>query len=153
MSGWMKFGNRAVAWLARSPLHGLISGGVLVLEVVGKKSGKLYTVPVNYQEHGDRLLIVSMRRRSWWRNLVDGAEIVVWWRGEQRRCRAQAFMDESAVLPALEQYLAAKPALVDRYQLPRDSRGQVLGSALAEFSRQRVVVWLSPYPRNRGRQG
>ena len=37
-----------VAWLLRSPFHGMLSNGMMLITVSGRKTGKKYTTPVDY---------------------------------------------------------------------------------------------------------
>jgi hypothetical protein len=41
-------GNDFMSWFLRSPLHGLLSNGMMLLTVTGRKTGKKYTTPVGY---------------------------------------------------------------------------------------------------------
>ncbi len=82
-------GNSFVKLMLRSPLHGMIDNGVMLITVTGRKSGKPITTPVNYLPLGDSLAIVSLRERTWWRNLrrrtspsEDGAAVTVRLKGK-----------------------------------------------------------------------
>jgi hypothetical protein len=55
----IKLQNPMMRWLLRSPLHGLVSKVYLLLSVTGRKSGKVYVVPVQYAQQGDTLLILT----------------------------------------------------------------------------------------------
>ena len=57
-------GNSFIAWLLRSPLHGLLSGNTLLITVTGRKTGRPITTPVNYVRDGDRLWVISNRDRT-----------------------------------------------------------------------------------------
>ena len=61
--------NPIVAWLARSPLHFIMSHQVLVIQFTGRKSGKLYRVPVSYHKHESSYTCVTLRSNIWWENL------------------------------------------------------------------------------------
>jgi deazaflavin-dependent oxidoreductase (nitroreductase family) len=68
-------GNGFMSWLLRSPLHGMISNGMMLITVTGRKTGKKYTTPVGYfHENGD-LWVLTSRDRTWWKNLQGGAEV------------------------------------------------------------------------------
>ena len=69
--------NPLVQQLLHSPLHGLVDNSVMVISYKGRKSGKSYSVPVNYLRVGEELWVVSMRERIWWRNLREGAAVTV----------------------------------------------------------------------------
>lgn len=65
-----------------SPAHRLLSGRYLVLEFTGRKTGRVYSTPVAYRQHGDRLLIST--DSPWWRNLAGGESVTVRLRGVRR---------------------------------------------------------------------
>ena len=74
--------NPFVAFLARSPLHFLISHQVLVIQFKGRKSGKKYLVPVSYHEHGTSYTCVTLRSNIWWRNLKGKSTTAIWLKGK-----------------------------------------------------------------------
>lgn len=78
----LSIGNRFVRWTLRSRFHWLLSRNVVLLEIRGRKSGKLYLVPVNYREFDGGISVMTYRHRNWWRNLKDGDEIAIWLRGD-----------------------------------------------------------------------
>jgi len=73
--------NPVVAFLARSPLHFLISHQVLVIQFKGRKSGKQYLVPVSYHEHESSYTCVTLRSNIWWRNLKEVSHTKIWLKG------------------------------------------------------------------------
>ena len=73
--------NPVVAFLARSPLHFLISHQVLVIQFKGRKSRKQYLVPVSYHEHESSYTCVTLRSNIWWRNLKEVSHTKIWLKG------------------------------------------------------------------------
>ena len=73
--------NPVVAFLARSPLHFLISHQVLVIQFKGRKSGKQYLVPVSYHQHESSYTCVTLRSNIWWRNLKEVSHTKIWLKG------------------------------------------------------------------------
>ena len=73
--------NPVVAFLARSPLHFLISHQVLVIQFKGRKSEKQYLVPVSYHEHESSYTCVTLRSNIWWRNLKEVSHTKIWLKG------------------------------------------------------------------------
>ncbi len=112
--------NPIMKWILRSPIHGLISKSVMLVTFAGRKSGKVYSVPVNYVRDGDQYLTVSYRQRNWWRNLRGGIPITI--RMQGRDLKAVADVAEEAIpvaenlsalfhrAPQLARYLAVKLA-------------------------------------------
>ena len=77
--------NPVVRWLLRSALHGLLSRRVLLLEVTGRKSGRMFIFPAQYGLDGEAFVIVPgfAHRKQWWRNLRSPAPVGYWWRGHR----------------------------------------------------------------------
>lgn len=77
--------NPLITALLRSPLHGLLSNGYMLISVTGRKTGRAYTTPVNYGRMGDALICFSKRDRTWWRNLCERAPVMGYLRGREQR--------------------------------------------------------------------
>jgi F420H(2)-dependent quinone reductase len=58
--------NVGVGLLLRSPLHGLVSGRIMLLTVTGRRSGRLFTVPVSYLRHGGGFFCFTSGRWCAW---------------------------------------------------------------------------------------
>jgi deazaflavin-dependent oxidoreductase (nitroreductase family) len=82
--------NPLIAALLRSPLHPLLSPGLLLLTVTGRKTGQRYSIPVGYQRDGNEIVVMvsEARRKQWWRNYYEPGPISVRLRGEDRAGRA-----------------------------------------------------------------
>ena len=96
--------NPFVSAILRSPLHRMLSGGVMLLTYTGRKTRKQYTFPVGYMREGDTLTVFSSR--SWWKGLRDGGDVEVRLRGCGRTGRAEVIRDRAAVLEATEHLVA-----------------------------------------------
>lgn len=69
--------------IARSPLHPLISDNIVVLIFPGKKSGRIYSIPVSYLETSDKEMVcLTDRPYIWWRNLINNKNIQILLRGK-----------------------------------------------------------------------
>ena len=69
--------NPVVRWLLRSPFHRLLSRKILLITVRGRRTGRAYTIPVQYVRTGAMLYVVpgAAEHKTWWRNLRGGAEV------------------------------------------------------------------------------
>jgi hypothetical protein len=110
--------NPLVRPLLRSPLHGIVSGRLLLLSYVGRTSGRPYTIPIGYVPWGeDEILSFSSRR--WWVNLREGEPVTMVIRGRRRTAR-----------PAVEESLEGRAELLEelvRRRGPRAARRLFLG--------------------------
>lgn len=79
-----RLGNGFVRALLRSPLHGLLSGSLLLVTYTGRRSGRTFTIPVMYVEDAGALVVYvgQSPERVWWRNLRSGAQVDVRLRGQ-----------------------------------------------------------------------
>jgi hypothetical protein len=88
--------NRVVRGLLRTPgLNRAVGNRLVTLYVVGRKSGRRYTVPVAYTRQGDDLLIGTPF--GWGRNLRSGEPVEIRLRGRRRLADVEAFTDEPGV--------------------------------------------------------
>ena len=140
--------NSIVRWILRSPLHGLCSNNTMLITYRGRKSGKKYTVPVNYVRQGSALLVKSFHHRTWWRNLRGGAEVVVRWRGQDQEAAAEVVEDEAGVRASLMSYLQAFPAQARYFKVAIDSHGHPEVADVNRVARERVIVRVRPRQRS-----
>jgi hypothetical protein len=91
VDGALSLLNPLVAALLRSPLHPLLSSGLLLLTVKGRNSGRRYSIPVGYQGDGDDLVVMvsEARRKQWWRNYYEPGPVSVRLRGRDLTGRAE----------------------------------------------------------------
>jgi len=89
--------NRVVRGLLRTPLLCRVVGARLVtLYIVGRKSGRHYTVPVAYTRHDGILLIGTPF--TWGRNLRTGDRVDIRLRGKRRPADVEVLTDEAGVV-------------------------------------------------------
>jgi hypothetical protein len=92
-------GNRIVRGLLRTPLLSRLAGSRLVtLYIVGRKSGRRYTIPVAYTRSGGELLIGTPF--GWGRNLRTGEPLEIRLKGRRRLADVVVLTDERAVTDA-----------------------------------------------------
>ena len=136
--------NAIMAGLLRSPLHGLLSQSTMLMTYPGRKSGKVYSTPMNYvrtREAGaEVLLTTSYRQRTWWRNLCGGAQVVVKVQGKDLKAQAEAIEDDPKVAEALGRFLQLVPSWAKYYQVKLDSDGKPNAADVAEAAKTRVII-------------
>jgi deazaflavin-dependent oxidoreductase (nitroreductase family) len=132
--------NKFMIWVLHSKLHKALSANTLTLTFKGRKSGKDYTVPVNYVRMGETLLTTSLRSRTWWRNLRGGAAVRVWLEGRELAGRATALEDEAGTAAALGEYFRKYPAHAKYFHVELDEQGRPRAEDLAELAKTRLVI-------------
>ena len=91
--------NRIVRGLLRTPLACRALGNRLVtVYVVGRKSGRHYTVPVAYTRHEGILLVGTPF--GWGRNLRTGEPVSIRLKGRRRLADVEVLTDEAKVVEA-----------------------------------------------------
>ena len=107
-------GNDFMSWVLRSPFHGMLSNGMMLITVTGQKTGKRFTFPVGYYEEGGHLWVITSRDRAWWKNLRGGAIVDLLLKRKSVTASAELELDEMAVEKRMYEYIqhvprAAKP--------------------------------------------
>jgi deazaflavin-dependent oxidoreductase (nitroreductase family) len=137
--------NGIMTALLRSPLHGAISHSVLALTYTGRKSGRTYTVPVNYVRDPDdyeRLLITSTPARTWWRNLREGQSVIVRLRGRDVLSFADVLEGESATA-ALAAYFRGAPQMAKYFEVKMEG-DEPDADDVARVAPSRIMVAVKP---------
>jgi deazaflavin-dependent oxidoreductase (nitroreductase family) len=137
---FIRLGNPILTALLRSPLHAMADGGMMLISVTGRRSGRVYTTPVNYSREGETLTVISMRERTWWRNLRGGAEVGVHLQGQARRGRATVAEDDTSVAQALGRIVSSRPTYARFLEVTMRPDGTAEPDDLARAARSRVVV-------------
>lgn len=91
--------NRVIRGVLRVPLLCRLAGRRLVtIYVVGRKSGRRYTVPVAYTLHDGSLLVGTPF--GWGRNLRAGEPVDIRLKGKRRTADVEVSTDEAGVVAA-----------------------------------------------------
>ena len=130
--------NDFVSVVLKSPLHAMM-GNTMLLTVTGRKTGRKISVPVNYYRQGDSLWIISTRDRTWWRNLIHGAQVDVHMQGHDFKGFGEAILDESAVASQLALYVRRLPATA-RFIGVRMEKGIPNCEDTARVAKERLFV-------------
>ena len=80
-------GDGFVLAVLRSPAHRLLRGMAIELRYTGRRSGRQFTLPVQYAREAERLLVAVQdpSTKTWWRNFRTALEVSVRLQGELRR--------------------------------------------------------------------
>jgi hypothetical protein len=132
-----KIFNPLVRLILRSPLHGMMSGSLLLITYKGRRSGKEYSLPVQYvQDNRTIYTIVGMHEvKTWWRNLRHGAPVQLLLKSTRVIGEAvilEGDFEAEAIAKALNLYLRRFPAAAKK----RDIRIYEDGSFNQEDVRQ-----------------
>jgi F420H(2)-dependent quinone reductase len=142
-----KRANRFVGAMLRSPLHRVFSRRLLLLQVRGRRTGRVHTFPVGYLQEADTLyvLVAEYRTKTWWRNFKDGAPAKLRLRGRTVQGTGKVLRWESdadTLTAAVDRYLAALP-FVRRPLGITGGSGAPDPEALRKVAREVVMVRIS----------
>ena len=132
--------NAIISWVLRSRMHGLLSGGMMLITVTGRKTGRQITTPVQYLLANDVLWVTSTRQRTWWRNLRDGADVTLRLRGKEVCGRAEVIEEAQAVEKGFQAYFHLAPKSARYYNVKLDSTGKPEAGDIASLSQKRVLI-------------
>lgn len=111
--------NRFMKTVLRSPVHGMVSKTVLLISFTGRKSGKVYTTPVDYSQIDDQVTIFT--HSDWWKNLRGGAPVTLRIRGQEFQGVAEPVAeDKQAVADGLMTHLRLVPSDAKYYGVTFD---------------------------------
>ena len=99
--------NPFVAWLLQSRLHGLISFQLMVLEITGRRSGRIFRIPVSYAKQSDDLICLTLGENLWWRNLLDCSSATLIYKGQRQLAPVQVVANDAANIEAQMRMLIA----------------------------------------------
>jgi hypothetical protein len=90
-------------YVLRTPLHGIFSKSIMLLEFRGRKTGRVYRIPVSYLREGD--VVTAFTDSAWQRNLLGGVSVTVYLKGKAVEGFAEVIDDRDAVTEALTHHL------------------------------------------------
>jgi hypothetical protein len=137
--------NGLLLTLLKSPLHFMLSGSMLVLRVIGRKTGTRIELPVNYTPdpgNPQRLLLTSQPDRTWWRNLRGGAPVEICLHGRWLGGRGEAFEDRERIRQGLLSLFRSRPNVARYFDVRHDETGAWKADDLDQASRSRVLIQL-----------
>ena len=143
--------GRLVGTVLRSPLHGLASRGLLLLTGEGRRTGRVITLPLGYDERPDGLYIVAgaPETKTWWRNLSKDRPVSALVRGRWLRLVPEVlrWSEESAATfeSALAHYLVRFGFLAKAFGVVRRETG-FDPATLRTAARGIVMVRLTALP-------
>jgi deazaflavin-dependent oxidoreductase (nitroreductase family) len=123
-----KLFNRVFGFLAGV---GIAPSFIYLLEVRGRKSGKIYSTAVNLMELDGKQFLVAPRGRTQWVRNAEAAGEVTLKRGPRRRFRLRA-LDDSEKSQVLKTYLTNYKSAVQKFfpvspAAPREEFAKIAG--------------------------
>jgi hypothetical protein len=133
--------NPMIALLLRSPLHSLMSHSTALLTIVGPRSGRRFTFPVNYFLVDDHsLLILTYAERTWWRSLCTPAHVTLRIAGESATGCGLALTDPNRIREKLNLILHMEATLRRYFGVTLCDDGTLSGSAKLDQALPDLII-------------
>ena len=128
--------------IINSPLHPLLGGSFAVITVEGRKTGRQYSTPVNVTQTGDGFTVVSLRSRTWWRNLRGGRLAQLRVSGKRYTVCGEVLERREEVIDGLARYFQEHPSYARHFGVRLDDGGQPVKDDLERVAGERVMIRL-----------
>jgi hypothetical protein len=135
-------GNFFVKKLISSPLHPLLGRNIAVITVTGFKTGRFIETPINVIRVGEVLMVISMRNRTWWRNLRGGRPARLHHIGKIIPVRGHVVETPIEVASGLGDYFAQYHGYAKYFKVRRGPDGMLDPHELEKVARGRVLIRL-----------
>ncbi|HZO73537.1 MAG TPA: nitroreductase/quinone reductase family protein [Ktedonobacteraceae bacterium] len=133
-----KFVNALIGLLLRSPFSGGIGNVLMLLEFRGRKSGKLYRLPVGYIRQGET--VTTFTDRNWWKNLRDQVSVMLYLKGKKLRGTAAIVQEPNLVAEGLSTFVQQHPRAARPYGISFDAAGQLDTESVRQSARRFTMI-------------
>ena len=138
--------NPVVVSLAGSFAHWLISHQVMVLDVTGRRSGRIYRIPVSYLRSDGDVLCMTSRDGLWWRNLSKDVPVRITVAGNVFAASVAVVSDDDdAIAEALGLFCMRSRISAYFAGVGFDDDGKPRRSDLYRSAQQQVLIRLAPH--------
>jgi hypothetical protein len=135
--------NGVVDAVLRSRFHWLLSRGLTLITVTGRRSGRRYTIPVGYLETADAVVVLvgDAPSKPWWRNYTQPGPIEMRLRGAQRCGRAVVVAPGSEQFRRTAEESFRRSRIIPRlFGIPFDASGELTVEAAQRLAQRAAIV-------------
>lgn len=133
------FINKAMKFVLRSPIHGVVSKSILLISFTGRKSGKTYTTPVSYSQENGQVTIFT--HADWWKNLRGEAPVTLYiQRRELQGIAKPVAKDKSAIAAGLVKHLRKVPSDARYYSVTFDEHNNPRADEAEKAAQTTVMI-------------
>ena len=138
--------NALMGTMLRTPLVQRLVGRMFALmTVTGAKTGRRYTTPVQYLTRGAEFVVLSQRKRTWWRNIRTRPDVEMRIEGVLMQGRGRIASDDEAT-SVLADCLRDQPRVAKFYGLEPDESGVFGDEDLKRLLERVAIVVVTPHP-------
>lgn len=140
--------NPIVRLILRSPLHGLMSKGVMLITYTGQKSGKEFTLPVSYIQDGGHVYVIPgmPEKKVWWHNIHVDTPVKLTLRGKLVPAKASLLNTESDIIimtRSLDLFFRKMPAGADLFRVRKEKDGSFNKDDLKRAAKSMVMIGIN----------
>ena len=136
--------NPLIICVLRTPLfHWLLSPGLILIAVTGRRSGRRYTIPVGYQRDSGALIVLvsQARKKQWWRNYREAQSTVIRLRGRERQGKAVLISPDSREFARrVESSLQRMPSMARVFGVTDFDKRQPLSREQHEYLAREIAI-------------
>jgi deazaflavin-dependent oxidoreductase (nitroreductase family) len=136
--------NSFIKFIVNSRLHPILGLNFAVLSVTGRKSSRIISFPVNTFHQDDIYNVITLRKRTWWRNLKSEPRASLRIRGRSIEVDGEIVESQEAVAEFLMQYFTANPDLARYLDVRLDTNKLPVPEDVVKATAGRLVVRLKP---------
>lgn len=135
-----KISNFFVASIINTPLHPMLGKSLAVITVTGSRTGKRYSTPVNVMRDGEIFTVVSLRDRTWWRNLRGGNQGQIRVAGKQFLVQGEVIENHDGVIDGLNHLFRKYPTYAKYFGVHLKTDGQPHMDDIEREAGKRVLI-------------
>jgi hypothetical protein len=135
--------NPIVDVVLRSRFHWLLSRGLALVTVTGRRSGRRYTIPVGYLETSDAVVVLvnDAPTKTWWRNYLQPGPIEMRLRGVRRSGRAVVVPPDSKQFRRTAEESFRRSRVIPRlFGIAFDPRGELTVEDAERLAQRAAIV-------------
>jgi len=126
--------------------RGMGAKTLMILEFTGRKTGKLYSLPVGYMQRDQTVYCYTPF--AWWRNLVGGAPVALVIRGEPLTGIGNVSTDTAEIAAGMDTYLRHNPGDARFYKVKLDRNRHPIPEDIAKAAKDNVQIRIELDPKS-----
>lgn len=140
----MALGNFFMQALITSPLYFLLGPNFAVITVTGRKTGQSISTPINVGREGQVYTVISLRERTWWRNLRGQATAQLHVGGKTYAVQGEVIETPAEVGETLRRYFQQHPQVARYFAVQIAPDGSMDNEDVQRVAAEHLVIHLRP---------
>lgn len=106
----IKIGNTISGLVLKSPAHRLLSRNTLLITYSDRSTGERLSIPANYLDTEQEILILGQRKKMWWKNLHNGAPVTLTIHKKKIDTWAETIENPDGIMHLVQKHFQSVPA-------------------------------------------